>query len=79
MTFSFYSLIGALAFLALGIVNLALFNRLFYTRLSRAHEAAKASGRQRLAPARLAKWLFVADLILLPVLGFLLGDQLFNR
>ncbi|CAN5520305.1 hypothetical protein BH10PSE7_BH10PSE7_01760 [soil metagenome] len=78
MTVSFYSLLGALAFLALGLVNLALFNRLFYARLSRAHEAAKATGRHRLSPARFMKWLFVADLIVLPILGFLLGDALFN-
>ena len=79
MTISFYSLLGALAFLVLGIVNLAVFNRFLYPRLSRAHEAAKMNGTPRLSPARLMKWVFVADLVVFPLIGFILGDALFNR
>ena len=78
MTISFYSILGFLIFLAIGIVDLAVYRRFIHPQLSRAHERGKVTGTQGRGPARLAKIMFVANLLILPIFGFLIGDLLFK-
>jgi hypothetical protein len=78
MTVSFYSVLGFLIFLAIGIVDLAVYRRFIHPQLSRAHERAKVTGAQGQGPAKLAKFMFIANLLILPIFGFLIGDLLFK-
>ncbi|MGE3831105.1 MAG: hypothetical protein AB7F76_08945 [Parvibaculaceae bacterium] len=78
MTISFYSTLGFLIFLAIGIIDLAIYRRFIHPRLIRAHERAKVTGTQGQGPARIAKVMFIANLIILPIFGFLIGDVMFN-
>ena len=78
MTISFYSILGLLIFLAIGIVDMAIYRRFIHPQLSRAHERAKVTGTQGQGPARIAKIMFIANLIILPIFGFLIGDALFK-
>jgi hypothetical protein len=78
MTVSFYSTLGFLVFLAIGLVDMAIYRRFIHPQLSRAHERAKVTGTQGLGPARIAKVMFIGNLIILPIFGFLIGDILFK-
>ena len=78
MTISFYSILGLLIFLVIGLVDLAIYRGFIHPHLSRAHERAKVTGTQGPGPARIAKIMFIANLIILPIFGFLIGDMLFN-
>ena len=73
---SFYSLIGALVFLVLGLVELAVVNRVVYPLLRWRHERAKTTQSQGVAPNRIMALVKVQSLIVLPAVGLLLGDRL---
>jgi hypothetical protein len=78
MTVSFYSTLGFLIFLVIGIIDLAVYRRFIHPQLTRAHERAKVTGTQGQGPARIAKAMFIANLIILPLFGFMIGDLLFK-
>ena len=73
MFFSFGNILGALIFLTLGLLGLAIFRRFVYPLLSAQYEKAKATATQGKDPARTARLVYVVSLLLLPLLGFLLG------
>jgi hypothetical protein len=78
MSISFYSVLGLLIFLAIGIVDMAIYRSFIHPQLVRAHERAKVTGTQGRGPARIAKVMFIANLVILPIFGFLIGDTLFK-
>ena len=73
---SFYSLVGALAFLGLGIVELAIVNRALYPSLRWRFEEAKTTQQQGIDPQAILLLVKIQSLVLMPVLGFFLGDRL---
>ena len=73
---SFPGLIGGLLFLILGLLELAVVNRLLYPGLRWRHEMAKTTQSQGLAPGRIMALVKLQSLIVLPVIGLLLGDRL---
>lgn len=78
MFFSFGNILGALIFLTLGVLGLAIFRRFVYPLLSAQHEKAKATATQGKDPARLSRLVYVVSLLFLPALGFLLGGLALN-
>ena len=76
MVFSFSNVLGALIFLALGVLFLALYQRFLYPPLSARHERAKVTLTQKRDPAQLTRVVYVIGLLVFPVVGFLLGDML---
>ncbi len=73
MVFSFSNILGALIFLVLGLICLALFRRFIYPVLSARYERAKVTARQKRDPAQLTRLVYLLGLLVLPALGFLLG------
>jgi len=73
---SFYSLIGALAFLVLGIAELALVNRTVYPGLRRRYEAAKVTQSHGIEPSRIMTLVKLQSLIVMPLLGLFLGERM---
>jgi hypothetical protein len=71
----FDALMGALIFLAAGIIELALIQRYVYPALRARHERAKLTGSQGSDPARILTLLRIQSLIFLPILGFVLGGR----
>jgi len=76
MSFSFYSLLGALAFLIIGLIELATVRRFLYPLLRWRYEKAKLTQTQGTDPDRIMNLLRVQSLIVLPVAGLLFGDRL---
>jgi hypothetical protein len=73
---SFASLIGALVFLGLGIVELAVLNRSLYPALRWRHEKAKLTQEQGIDPNRIMLLVKIQSLLLMPILGLFLGDRM---
>ena len=73
MVFSFSNILGALIFLVLGLICLALFRRFIYPVLSARYERAKVTATQKRDPAQLTRLVYLLGLLVLPALGFLLG------
>ena len=71
-----YSLLGALAFLILGIFEVMVLQRMVYPALRWRFEVAKTTQTQGIDPNRIMTLLRVQSLVILPVLGFLLGGRL---
>jgi hypothetical protein len=71
-----YGLIGALIFLVAGLVELALFKGLIYPALRRHYETAKVTASQRHDPSRVMSLIQFQSLVILPVVGFMLGDRI---
>ena len=69
-------LIGAFGFLMLGIFELAVVQRTLYPILRGRHEQAKLTQTQGIEPNRIMTVIRVQSLVILPALGFLLGDRL---
>ena len=67
---------GALLFLAIGIAELAFVNRSVYPSLRWRYEKAKTTQTQGLSPAAIMALVKVQSLILLPLIGFMLGNGL---
>ena len=69
----FSGLLYALAFLALGVAELAVVQRFVYPALRWRYEEAKVTGTQGIDPRSIMLALRVQSLLLLPLVGFLLG------
>ena len=73
---SFYSLIGAIVFLVIGVIELAVVNRALYPVLRWRHEQAKLTQSQGIEPNRIMALVKIQSLIVLPLLGLFLGDRM---
>ena len=73
---NFYSLIGAILFLALGVIELIVVNRAIYPALRWRHEKAKMTQSQGIEPNRIMALVKIQSLIVLPLLGLFLGDRM---
>ena len=69
-------LIGALSFLTLGVLELVVVQRTLYPVLRGRHEQDKLTQTQGIEPNRIMSLIRVQSLVILPALGFLLGDRL---
>jgi hypothetical protein len=76
MSAGIYGLVGALIFLVAGLVEVALFQRLIYPPLRRRHETAKLTASQGADPSRYLSMVQFQSLVILPVVGFMLGDRI---
>ena len=72
---SFYSVIGGLVFLGLGVLEFALARRSLYPVLRLRHEQAKLTQTHGIEPNRIMTLIKVQSLLVMPVLGFLLGGR----
>ena len=73
---TFYSLIGALLFLVLGLVELAVIYRVLYPALRWRYEKAKTTQTQGIEPNRIMTLFRIQSLIVMPLLGLFLGDRM---
>ena len=69
-----YNLFGALVFLVIGLVDIMFIQRMVYPQMRRRCEEAKVTGSQGRDPALFMNCIRFFSLVLLPVVGFLLGD-----
>ena len=69
-----YNLFGALVFLVIGLIDLMFIQRMVYPQMRRRYEEAKVTGSQGRDPALFMNGVRLFSLVLLPVLGFLMGD-----
>ena len=69
-----YNLLGALVFLVIGLIDIMFIQRMVYPQMRRRHEEAKVTGTQGRDPALFMNGIRFFSLILLPVVGFMLGD-----
>ena len=70
-----YNLFGALVFLVIGIIDVMFMQRMVYPQMRRRHEAAKVTGSQGRDPALFMNGIRFFSLVVLPVVGFMLGDS----
>jgi hypothetical protein len=68
--------VGALLFLSLGIAEVALFNRSVYPSLRWRYERAKTTQSQGVKPSTIVALVKFQSLVLMPVVGFLIGDRM---
>lgn len=68
--------IGALLFLSLGLAEVALFNRSVYPSLRSRFERAKTTQSQGVSPSTIMALVKFQGLVLMPVVGFLIGDRM---
>jgi hypothetical protein len=73
---NFYSLIGAVIFLAIGVLELAVLNRTLYPVLRWRHEKAKTTQSQGIEPNRIMTLVKIQSLIIMPVIGLFVGDRM---
>ncbi len=71
-----YGLIGAVVFLALGLVELAVVNRSLYPGLRWRYEQAKTTQEQGLSPRTIMLFVKIQSLILMPLIGLFLGERM---
>ncbi len=69
-------IVGALVFTGLGLAEVALVNRSVYPSLRWRYEKAKTTQSQGVSPATIMALVKFQSLVLLPVLGFLLGNRM---
>ena len=69
-----YNLFGALVFLVIGLVDIMFIQRMVYPQMRRRHEEAKVTGAQGRDPALFMHGIRFFSLVLLPVVGFMMGD-----
>ncbi len=72
------SLIGALVFLGLGLIELAVLNRSLYPTLRWRHEKAKLTQEQGIDPNRIMLLVKIQSLVVMPLLGFFFGKEIFG-
>jgi len=70
-----YNLFGALVFLVIGLIDIMFIQRMVYPQMRRRYEEAKVTGSQGRDPALFMNGIRFFSLILLPVVGFMLGDS----
>lgn len=73
---SLAGVIGALVFLAFGLTELAFVNRSVYPSLRWRYETAKTTQSQGLRPSTIMALVRFQSLILMPAVGFLLGNRM---
>ena len=73
---TFYSLVGAIIFLGIGIVELAVVNRSLYPSLRWRYEKAKTTQEQGISPKTIMLLVKIQSLVLMPILGLFLGDRM---
>ena len=73
---TFYSLTGAILFLALGVIELAVLYRTLYPSLRWRHERAKLTQSQGMEPNRIMALVKIQSLIVMPIIGLFLGDRM---
>ena len=70
-----YNVFGALVFLVIGLVDIMFIQRMVYPQMRRRYEEAKVTGSQGRDPALFMNGIRFFSLVLLPVVGFMLGDS----
>jgi hypothetical protein len=70
-----YNLFGALVFLVIGLVDIMFIQRMVYPQMRKRYEEAKVTGSQGRDPALFMNGIRFFSLVLLPVVGFMLGDS----
>jgi len=70
-----YSPLGAFVFLVLGYIELKIVQRTIYPTLRWRYEEAKVTGSQGVDPRRIMGLVKLQSLVLMPVLGFFLGNR----
>ena len=68
--------VGALLFMAIGLAEVALVNRSIYPALRWRFEKAKLTQSQGISPSTIMALVKFQSLVLMPVVGFLLGDRM---
>jgi hypothetical protein len=69
-----YNLFGALVFLVIGLIDIMFIQRMVYPQMRKRYEEAKVTGSQGRDPALFMNGIRFFSLVLLPVVGFMLGD-----
>ena len=69
-----YNLFGALVFLVIGLIDIMFIQRMVYPQMRQRYEEAKVTGSQGRDPALFMNGIRFFSLVLLPVVGFMLGD-----
>ena len=69
-----YNLFGSLVFLVIGLVDIMFIQRMVYPQMRKHYEEAKVTGSQGRDPALFMNGIRFFSLIVLPVVGFMLGD-----
>jgi hypothetical protein len=69
-----YNVFGALVFLVIGLIDIMFIQRMVYPQMRRRYEEAKVTGSQGRDPALFMNGIRFFSLIVLPVVGFMLGD-----
>ena len=69
-----YNLFGALVFLVIGLVDIMFMQRMVYPQMRKRYEEAKVTGSQGRDPALFMNVIRFFSLVLLPVVGFMMGD-----
>jgi hypothetical protein len=73
---SFNGFAGAVVFLVLGILQLAVLNRTLYPALRWRHEKAKTTQSHGIEPNRIMALVKIESLIIMPLLGLFLGERM---
>jgi hypothetical protein len=73
---TFHSLVGALIFLGLGLIELAVVSRSLYPALRWRFEKAKTTQEQGVNPKTVMLIVKFQSLVLMPIIGFVLGDRM---
>jgi hypothetical protein len=71
-----YSLIGALIFLVIGLVELAVMRRTVYPALRWRYEEAKTTQSHGIDPSRIMFLIRFQSLVLMPLVGLMLGGPI---
>jgi len=69
-----YNLLGALVFLVIGLIDIMFVQRMVYPQMRKRYEEAKVTGSQGRDPALFMNGIRFFSLVLLPVVGFMMGD-----
>jgi len=69
-----YNLFGALVFLVIGLIDIMFIQRMVYPQMRQRYEEAKVTGSQGRDPALFMNGIRFFSLVVLPVLGFMMGD-----
>ena len=70
-----YNVFGALVFLVIGLIDIMFIQRMVYPQMRQRYEEAKVTGSQGRDPALFMNGIRFFSLIVLPVLGFMMGDS----
>ncbi|MGI9484041.1 MAG: hypothetical protein ACR2OR_16960 [Hyphomicrobiales bacterium] len=73
-----YSLLGAVAGLLIGIIDVAVASRFIYPAVRMRYETAKAHGRKGLSPSAMMSFLQITGYIVFPIIGIVIANLMFN-